>query len=137
VGREPFYVSAGATTVVHGVGCSGDALVPTLMVDDLVLSSPFEVRIGNARAGGIGVIALGVPNPLPIRVSAGCWLYTHATPELLGPFAVTNGAAVWSAFLPNFVGLVGLEIALQGLSAPSTQAIGFDLSPGAFATIGT
>ena len=87
VGREPFYVAAGATTVIHGVGCSGDALVPTLAMDDLVLGGLFQIRIGNLRhvfrrSPGGGNLSLDYTVPFPTGRAA-----SHPFDELFAALA--------------------------------------------------
>lgn len=136
LGREPFVVPAGATSVPHGVGCSGDARVPDISVEDPVLGAAFRVRVRNLRTGGFGMVAMGRKSPFPLRLGYGCWLYTDAVPALFGPYPVANGAVTWTGVIPNVPVLTGFELAFQGIGAPSTRTIGFDLSQGVLATIG-
>ncbi len=137
-GSEPWVVRTGASAQRIGAGCGIGNRVAWLESEDPVLGASFTLRGGGGPAGRLGAILLGLPAVTPSVLGSGCVLHLQAAGFGTLLF-VADAAAPWSLSLPlpGTPALDDVQIVVQQVSGPSTNALGFELGDALRLTLGT
>jgi hypothetical protein len=110
----------GPRVTAIGPGCAGTAGIPDLRsVSGPHLGSGWQLQLGNlvpAVPFGVFVVSLTVLPPTSLAAIGMPGCDAHVAPDILAIGAASGGTAQWSGPLPNDLLLLGIDLAVQGLS---------------------
>lgn len=156
LGADPWFPAAAGNTLVwfaddgvHGVepwaiDLEGIAAplsyssTRAFAMDDPVLGTNWALRCSALAPGDLGLVAIGLPLLVPTSLGAGQWQFFDATAVFhpLGIVPNANGEWTGNLALPNAPSLVGLDLVVQALFAPSLQPGGVDFGSAWWITLG-
>lgn len=131
------FASGKAALFPIGKGHGSSLGVPSMSAGNPVLGKTMTLNgAGCEPASQYAVTFLGLPSP-GLRIPKGGELYI-AMPILPFGSALVSSSGTWSmpVAIPTSVSLVGVELGLQALVAPTTSALGYSTSNGLHLLLG-
>ena len=128
-GVEPWAFWPGATAKPIGTPCGSGTRATWLDVGDPVLGQSWTVAGGGGPTNSVGLLVLGLPAPVPVRLGSGCVDYLDPATISIA-HTIADAARPWqfTATLPRDPSLLTRQLVLQQWTGPSPHPLGYELS---------